>query len=455
MKHPIPLMRPGRAARVVNALAEWNEPLTADELHEKYCKMAVSPFVFYRGTAHLYWADFADDWRLNRFGNRRTRTWLQGDAHAENMGAFNNQHGDLVYGLNDFDESIIGDYQYDLWRFAVSLVLVARRNNDAAGKKDAPFSGGSKARIINALSESYLDAMGDYARKNDAAKITFTAKNTSGALRDFLQKTEKDDSRKKMLKKWTAKKKGKRRFDLSSLKLASASRWERQDIISAMPDYGKRLKAGVKYDPEYFKVRDVARRLSAGTGSLGTPRYYVLIEGKADTWKDNHILDVKRQSKPAAYGFLSKEQQVDYDRNYDNDAARQAVAYEALGNQPDAFMGWMKLHNGYYSVRERSPFKETLPTDGLTTEDGFVEMARIWARVMATDHVRAVRNLRVDGKRYEIAKQVVKLIAKGRRGREDFKALVRDAAFEYANQVYADYSFFLEAMEPEDCEAFV
>ena len=46
MKHPIPLMRPGRAARVVNALAEWNEGLTADELHAKYCKMDVSPFVF-------------------------------------------------------------------------------------------------------------------------------------------------------------------------------------------------------------------------------------------------------------------------------------------------------------------------------------------------------------------------------------------------------------------------
>ena len=112
-------MRAGRAARVANALVEWNEPLTADELHEKYCKMDVSPFVFYRGTAHLYWSDFADDWHLNQFGNRRTRTWLQGDGHAENMGAFNDQEGNLVYGLNDFDESFIGDYQYDLWRFAV------------------------------------------------------------------------------------------------------------------------------------------------------------------------------------------------------------------------------------------------------------------------------------------------------------------------------------------------
>ncbi len=200
---------------------------------------------------------------------------------------------------------------------------------------------------------------------------------------------------------------------------------------------------------------DVARRLSAGTGSLGTPRYYVLIEGKGGSWKDNHILDVKRQSKPSAYDYLSKEEQVDYDRRFANDAQRQAVAYQALGNRPDAFMGWMKLHNGWYSVRERSPFKETFPTESLTTEDAFVEMAQIWAKVMATDHARAVRHLEVDDEPYSLAKTVVGLTSRGERGREDFKALVRDAAFEYAEQVAADYGAFVDAVKPDDCGGFV
>ena len=82
-------------------------------------------------------------------------------------------------------------------------------------------------------------------------------------------------------------------------------------------------------------------------------------------------------------------------------------------------------------------------------------MARVWARVMATDHTRAVRNLRVDGKRYSIAKEITELVARGSRGREDFKALVRDVAFEYANQVAADHAYFLEAMQPDDCEGLV
>jgi uncharacterized protein (DUF2252 family) len=446
MKHPIRLLEPGRAARVVNALTEWNEYLSADDLHEKYCKMAVSPFVFYRGTAHLFWADFADDWRQHRFGCRRTRTWLQGDAHAENMGAFNDQKGRLVYGLNDFDEGVIGDYQYDLWRFAVSLVLVARRNGG--------FSGASKAKIVNALSSAYLDTMASYVGNKKALGRTFSAGSTTGLLQSFLEETEADKSRKKMLKKWTDKQDGGRRFDMSIAKLAPASRFEQGDIRAAMTDYGKTLSGSVTYDGKVFAVRDIARRLSAGTGSLGTPRYYVLIQGDGDSDKGNRILDVKRQGKPSAYDHLSKEQQVDYDRTYLNDAQRQAVAYEALGRQPDAFMGWMKLHNGYYSVRERSPLKETFPTDSLTTATAFVEMTKAWAEVMATYHARAVRDLRVDGKKYSIADEVTER-TKSAAGRRDFLAMVRDYAFEYANQVEADYATFMEAIQPDDCGDFI
>jgi uncharacterized protein (DUF2252 family) len=220
-----------------------------------------------------------------------------------------------------------------------------------------------------------------------------------------------------------------------------------------MADYGKTLSGSVKYGHRVFAIRDIARRLSAGTGSLGTPRYYVLIQGESDSSKGNRILDVKRQGKPSAYDYLSKEQQVDYDRTYLNDAQRQAVAYEALAKQPDAYMGWMKLHNGYYSVRERSPFKETFETKDLTTATGFIEMAGAWAKVMATDHARAVRQLRVDGKPYSIAKEIVARTTGGR-NRPDFLALVRDYAFEYANQVEVDYGYFMDAILPDDCEAF-
>ena len=49
-------------------------------------------------------------------------------------------------------------------------------------------------------------------------------------------------------------------------------------------------------------VLDVAHRLLAGTGSLGTPRFYVLLEDSAG---DTHILDIKQQLPPSGYGYVS------------------------------------------------------------------------------------------------------------------------------------------------------
>ncbi len=448
MKHSTGAARYDRAHQVVNALAAWNEHLSADDLHQKYCKMSVSPFVFYRGTAHLYWADFAGDWHVNRFGSAKTRTWLEGDAHAENIGAFTDQKGVLRYGMNDFDESIIADYQYDVWRFAVSLVLVARRNDCFTGKQ--------KADVINAFCESYLDTMASLVGKEKKAMKPTTIEDTSGMIKDFLKKVKKKRGRGKMLAKWTRGKDGNRfQSHKQNPKLDKASEFERKDILAAMPDYGKTLSGDMKYSGKFFAVHDIARRLSAGTGSLGTSRYYTLINGETKSAATDRIIDIKRQSKPSAYEHLTKGEQVDYDRSFDNDAERQAVAYVALATEPDDLMGWMRLHNGYYSVRERSPYKDTFDTATLTKTKDFCEASEIWAKIMAKEHTRAVRDLRVGGKRYSIAKEITKRVEIGTRGREDFKALVRDFAFEYANQVDADYGYFMEEMQPDDCDAFI
>jgi len=135
-----------RLAKILNAIQAWNTDLSASGRHEEYCKMADSSFSFYQGTDYLFWEDFAGDWRLSRFGNARTKTWLETDAHVDNYGAFCNYKGGVIYGLNDFDESVIADYQYDVWRLAVSIVLVARLNGDLSHKQ--------QENVVNAFAGS-------------------------------------------------------------------------------------------------------------------------------------------------------------------------------------------------------------------------------------------------------------------------------------------------------------
>lgn len=72
---------------VIERLEAWNASLSAADRRAKYCKMAASPFTFYRGTNHLFWEDTWGDARLADRGAPRD-IWLQGDLHVANFGAY-------------------------------------------------------------------------------------------------------------------------------------------------------------------------------------------------------------------------------------------------------------------------------------------------------------------------------------------------------------------------------
>ncbi len=436
----LPVLAESRDALVINELNSWNGWLSQADRNTKYCKMAASPFIFYRGTNHLFWKDFAGDSRLNQFGNADTKTWLQGDLHAYNFGAYDNDKGEVVYGLNDFDESMVADYQYDVWRMATSLILVAHENGD--------LSQSQQAAMLDAFSEAYLDAMANYRGNNDEDSIYFTKTNTYGLLDDFLAEAESKNSRKEMLDDWTVKVSGVRQFNLASPDLAAASSTETNAIKAAMPAYGNTLLGSLSYSSSYFKVKSVAHRLDAGTGSLGTPRFYVLIEGASSSQDDDRILDVKRQSKPTPYAYLGTAAQTTYNASFLNDAQRHAFAYLGLTKHTDDHLGWMNLSDGSYSVRERSPFKESFDTSTLTSNTRFNNLAEQWGTVLATAHARADEDFCPDFVNKSVDKQIDDM-TDGKH--EQFRTLVRDIAFAYAQQVEYDWQVFTNALAPSNC----
>lgn len=137
-----------RTSYVVTEVTNANAGLSASIRAEKYTLMKASAFAFFRGTNHLYWKDLGNSPSLYAYGAVSTsRIWLGGDMHVDNTGSFGDDQGDVVFGLNDFDEAAIGDYQLDVWRMAVSLVLVARENGFGASEQGAlldSFSNGGR-----------------------------------------------------------------------------------------------------------------------------------------------------------------------------------------------------------------------------------------------------------------------------------------------------------------------
>jgi len=424
-----------RPQQVIEAIQQANAPLSTAHRQAKYAKMAASPYRFFRGSNHLYWQDVWHDWRFALFGGwPNTQTWLQGDAHAYNFGAYGHHDDQVRYGMDDFDDALIGDYQYDVWRLAISLVLDARENAELSRK--------AIDKALNKLLEGYMDTLSVH-REDDVAIHAITLDNAKDPLKSFMGKVADKQSRARMLEKWTTLDPDKgRQFAERPGKLANLP----ADVASQLrriieQEYQQTLQHPIKEsDPQHFFVKDTARRLDAGTGSLGVERYYVLIEGGADHEHDDVILDIKEQVTPEAYRLMDKAQQQAWRKLFPNEGIRHAAAFHAIAEHPDAYLGWLTMNGKVFSVRERSPFKKDYPTHKLSGGKAYRKLARQWGEILAREHLRGAQALN-RGKAAPFADAVCQRLE----GREEqFIGVVSTLAKAYADCVAQDYQVFLE-----------
>ncbi len=411
-------------AEALKNIEDCNENLSNSLKKEKLQKMAQSPYYFFRGTNHLFWEYFSNDNRLNFFSNNNSNTWIQGDLHAYNYGIYGDENNNLIYGLNDFDESCIADYKFDLWRMACSIVLIWRENEcDNQDKLN---------NILSCFSNSYIDTFNNYLKDGESALQKVTESNAFGKLDNIIKETAQKDSRKKMLQRWTTNEESDLKFDLSYEKLADLSNEKRKEIEKNFAEYVKRIKQKFDFRDDYFEIIDIAHRISSGTGSYGTPRYYILIKGDSSDKFGQVILDVKLQTKPSAYIFLDKIFKNEYDQRFENEGIRHKEAYKALNYYIDKHLSWIELSQGVFSVRERSPYKSYFPTKLLNSEKRFAKLATQWGNILACAHIKSYDNFDVNG--------ICKLI---NNNTTDFIGLVRSVAIEFANyndEVYKEFA---------------
>ena len=86
----------------------------------RYGRMLVSPFTFYRGAAAIMAADLA--------GTPASGITVQlcGDAHLSNFGLFGTPERQMIFDINDFDETLPGPWEWDVKRMAASFEVMGR-----------------------------------------------------------------------------------------------------------------------------------------------------------------------------------------------------------------------------------------------------------------------------------------------------------------------------------------
>ncbi len=149
----------------------------------RYGRMLVSPFTFYRGAAKIMAHDLA--------GTPRSGLTVQacGDAHLSNFGVFASPERQLVFDINDFDETLPGPWEWDVKRLAASMIIAARDNGFAAKDQD---------KIVLDTVGEYRTAMRTFAGMNNLEVwyAHLEIQSPPGAIRgaDQTRSDEKDRS---------------------------------------------------------------------------------------------------------------------------------------------------------------------------------------------------------------------------------------------------------------------
>ncbi len=124
----------------------------------RHGRMLVSAFTFFRGAALPMAADLAGT------PTAGLRVQLCGDAHLANFGGFASPGRQLVFDVNDFDETLPGPFEWDVKRLAASLVLAGRDNGFTAKECRAVALAGVR---------SYRTAMREFAGARARGSVVF------------------------------------------------------------------------------------------------------------------------------------------------------------------------------------------------------------------------------------------------------------------------------------------
>ncbi|MGW6728292.1 DUF2252 domain-containing protein [Nocardia sp. NPDC055029] len=129
----------------VAILERQAETRVAELVPIRYARMSQSPFAFLRGAPAIMAADLAQS------ENTGLIVQLCGDAHLSNFGLFASPERNLVFDVNDFDETLPGPFEWDVKRLAASVAVAARDN----GCDDE-----RAATAVEAAARGYRETMG-------------------------------------------------------------------------------------------------------------------------------------------------------------------------------------------------------------------------------------------------------------------------------------------------------
>jgi uncharacterized protein (DUF2252 family) len=331
-----------RTLEPLDLLTEQAETRVPELVPIRYGRMAESPFAYYRGAALPMAADLAT------MAHSGLLVQLCGDAHLSNFGGFASPEREMLFDVNDFDETSTGPFEWDVKRLAASLEVAAR------GRGFDPKIG---RNVVLGGVRSYQQAVRTFAGSSNLAvwysrlDLAEVSKRWGGgAGKKMLEQTQRSVAKaetKDQLKagaKLTRLVDGELRFVsdpplvVPVRELYSGAEGQRveESIQQAVGDYRRTLPGECRHLLESYRVVDQARKV-VGVGSVGTRAWIVLFVGRDND--DTLILQVKEAEASVLERFLAKSP-------FNNHGQRVVEGQRLMQTASDIFLGWQRIVSG-------------------------------------------------------------------------------------------------------------
>ena len=323
---------------------------------------------------------------------------------------------------------------------------------------------------LHVFTDSYVKTVIGYVGNGHALLFELRDKTAYGSLLQFIKNVEQDNSSQKQMAKFTdLGADGTRHFlkgpvgmPYSDTKLMAVTPERELEIRSMFTSthYGATMmKLGwatvAEWDDDFFQVLDVAQRVGSGIGSFGVDRYFVLLQGTDGLLGIDGVdgtavvLDVKFQPHSAVSRVLTPDQTAWYKVMFPNEAARVVEAQRRLTSFTDPYTGWVLLKDDQgtpqpFSVRQRSPWKDSPDLWKLTDPRDFREFMAQIAAATATSHVRGTV-----AKRPGDFKHVIRALLGHETERREWGRAVARLAHAYRAQVLLDFKCFQDYIDKE------
>jgi uncharacterized protein (DUF2252 family) len=394
----------------------------------RHSRMSVSPFTFYRGSAVIMTSDLA------AMPSSGLITQLCGDAHLSNFGMFAAPDRQVVFDINDFDETNPGPFEWDVLRLSTSFVLAGRDNGlDEEAVRNAATASAFAYRTQMAV----YAQMSDLEVWYDRVSVEVLEQWASEAGRtEVAQKTiQKSESRARSRDAWSAISKmtevvdGERRFKNQPPVLmridTDAEVFDR--VSDILEEYQQTLPRDRQQLLHRYQVIDFGHKV-VGVGSVGLLAFVVLLQGRDES--DLLVLQVKEAVQSVLEPFTEASA-------FAESGERVVVGQQFMQAASDVFLGWITGPRGRnFYVRQLRDMKYS-PDPATLNDSSLIAYAMVCGRTLARAHARAGDAVAISAYLGTSSK---------------FDRAVRDFSHLYADQVALDFAVYQAAIASGDVQ---